>query len=100
MVRSASSAISADRLADYMMGRLQPGERACLRALLAVDPSLRGALRRLRRMARALRERCGESGGGEVPPAWLVLVGAIARDAPRSPMSPYELARERKLTWL
>lgn len=100
MVVSAST-ITADRLADYMMGRLRPAERARLRQALAVDPALRGALRRLRRMGHALRERCGESGAaGEVPGAWLELAKAIAHDAPRAPMSTDDRDRERKLTWL
>lgn len=101
MVVSASTTITADRLADYMMGRLRPAERARLRQALAVDPALRGALRRLRRTAHALRGRCGESGSaGAVPGAWLELAEAIAHDTARAPMKPDERARERKLTWL
>ncbi len=101
MVVSASTTITADRLADYLMGRLRPAERARLRQALDVDPALRGALRRLRRTAHALRERCGESSGaGTLPGAWLELAEAIAHETARAPMNADELARERKLTWL
>jgi hypothetical protein len=87
--------VTADVLRDFMLGRLRGADRQRLRDRLAVDPVVRGTLRRLRNSTRLLRTKLGAV--EQVPREWIPLIEAIAAD---TPMRPAARARERTKTWL
>jgi len=91
--------MTPDVLRDYMLGHLGRSERKRVRARLRVDPSTRGALRRLRKTTVRVRARLGRVDAvQQLPDEWLALIErAGSRAHPRVRTSAEE---ERSVSWL
>ena len=91
--------MTPDVLRDYMLGHLSGTDRKRVRARLRIDPSSRGALRRLRNTTVRLRARLGSVGTvQQLPAEWLTLIERAAPRAPRRAAASDE--EERAITWL
>jgi hypothetical protein len=92
------TALTADRLCDFVLGRLDSSQRRAMQREMAADRGAAVRLRRLLRGMKAMRERIGRV--DEVPGEWTELLETRSRAGGLNPMEKTALARERTKTWL
>ena len=90
--------LTADRLCDFVLGRLDSSQRREVQREIAADRGAAVTSRRLLRRMKALRERLGRV--DEVPGEWIELLESRSRADGLNPMAKAALARERTKTWL